>query len=96
LLQVSVHWVIEEMVGEGEKVFSRFTWRGTHHGEFFGVPGTGRQITVKGVWNVLCSIARHKPTRVNVFTHATEGYIGLSGKVVKGNVILTLLERKTH
>jgi SnoaL-like polyketide cyclase len=23
-----IHWVIEEMVGEGEKVFSRFTWRG--------------------------------------------------------------------
>ena len=36
-----IHWVIEEMVGEGEKVFSRFTWHGTHRGEFFGVPATG-------------------------------------------------------
>ena len=44
-----IHWEIEEMVGEGEKVFSRFTWRGTHRGEFFGVPATGRQITVKGM-----------------------------------------------
>ena len=44
-----IHWVIEEMVGEGDKVFSRFTWQGTHRGEFFGVPGTGRQITVKGM-----------------------------------------------
>src|SRR6201993_1267253 len=44
-----IHWVIEEMVGEGHKVFSRFTWNGTHHGEFFGVPATGRQITVKGM-----------------------------------------------
>src|SRR6516165_7484868 len=44
-----IHWVIEEMVGEGEKVFSRFTWRGTHRGEFFGVSATGRQITVKGM-----------------------------------------------
>jgi SnoaL-like polyketide cyclase len=35
-------------VGEGDKVFSRFTWHGTHRGEFFGVPATGRQITVKG------------------------------------------------
>ena len=43
-----IHWVIEEMVGEGEKVFSRFTWHGTHRGEFFGVPATGRQIKVKG------------------------------------------------
>jgi steroid delta-isomerase-like uncharacterized protein len=44
-----IHWVIEEMVGEGDKVFSRFTWHGTHRGEFFGIPATGRQITVKGM-----------------------------------------------
>ena len=44
-----IHWVIEEMVGEGEKVFSRFTWHGTHRGEFFGVPATGKQIKVKGM-----------------------------------------------
>ena len=44
-----IHWVIEEMVAEGDKVFSRFTWHGTHRGEFFGVPATGRQITVKGM-----------------------------------------------
>ncbi len=44
-----IRWVIEEMVAEGEKVFSRFTWHGTHRGEFFGVPATGKQITVKGM-----------------------------------------------
>ena len=44
-----IHWVIEEMLGEGEKVFSRFTWHGTHRSEFFGVPATGKQITVKGM-----------------------------------------------
>src|ERR1700746_1382112 len=43
-----IHWVIEKMVAEGDKVFSRFTWRGTHCGEFFGVPPTGRQISVNG------------------------------------------------
>jgi steroid delta-isomerase-like uncharacterized protein len=44
-----IHWVIEEMVGEGDKVFSRFTWHGTHRGEFFGVPATGKRITVNGM-----------------------------------------------
>jgi steroid delta-isomerase-like uncharacterized protein len=44
-----IHWVIEEMVGEDDKVFSRFTWHGTHRGEFFGVPATGKPITVKGM-----------------------------------------------
>jgi steroid delta-isomerase-like uncharacterized protein len=44
-----IHWVIEELIGEGEKVFSRFTWQGTHRGEFFGVPATGKRIKVKGM-----------------------------------------------
>jgi steroid delta-isomerase-like uncharacterized protein len=44
-----IHWVIEELIGEGEKVFSRFTWHGTHRGEFFGVPATGKLIKVKGM-----------------------------------------------
>jgi len=44
-----INWVIDEMVAEGEKVFSRFTWHGTHRGEFLGVPATGKQITVKGM-----------------------------------------------
>src|SRR6476646_138559 len=44
-----IHWVIEEMIGEGEKVFNRFTWHGTHRGEFFGVPATGKSTKVKGM-----------------------------------------------
>jgi steroid delta-isomerase-like uncharacterized protein len=44
-----IHWMIDEMLGEGDRVFSRFTWHGTHRGEFFGVPATGKQITVKGM-----------------------------------------------
>ena len=37
--------------GDGGRrgLFGRFTWRGTHRGEFFGVPATERQITVKGM-----------------------------------------------
>jgi hypothetical protein len=27
-----IHWVIEEMVAEGDKVFSRFTWHGVNAG----------------------------------------------------------------
>jgi steroid delta-isomerase-like uncharacterized protein len=33
--------VIEDTVVEGDKVAARVTWRGTHHGEFLGVPATG-------------------------------------------------------
>ena len=44
-----IHWVIEEMVAEGDHVFSRFTWQGTHRGEFLCVPASGKQISVKGM-----------------------------------------------
>ena len=42
-------WTLEEQAAEGEKVWSRFTWRGTHRGEFMGIPPTGRAVTVKGM-----------------------------------------------
>ena len=44
-----MHWVLEEMIAEGDKVASRFTWTGTHRGPFLGISATGRTVTVKGV-----------------------------------------------
>jgi steroid delta-isomerase-like uncharacterized protein len=44
-----IHWVTEETVEQGEKVVSRFTWTGTHRGEFLGIPATGKSVSVKGV-----------------------------------------------
>jgi len=44
-----MHWVIDEMIAEDDKVCTRFTWTGTHEGQFFGIPATGRRIAVKGV-----------------------------------------------
>lgn len=44
-----MHWVVEEMVGEGDKVCTRFTWTGTQRAPFLGVPATGKRVSVKGV-----------------------------------------------
>ena len=44
-----MHWVVEEMIAEGEKVVTRFTWTGTQQGTFLGIPATGRNVVVKGV-----------------------------------------------
>ncbi len=43
------HNHVEELIGEGEKVVARLTYTGTHRGELFGFPGTGRGITYQGI-----------------------------------------------
>jgi steroid delta-isomerase-like uncharacterized protein len=43
------HNHIEELIGEGEKVVARLTYTGTHRGELFGFPGTGKKINYQGV-----------------------------------------------
>jgi steroid delta-isomerase-like uncharacterized protein len=44
-----MHWVVDEMIAEDDKVVTRFTWTGTQRGAFLGIPATGRGVTVKGV-----------------------------------------------
>jgi steroid delta-isomerase-like uncharacterized protein len=39
------HETIEDIVAEGDKVWVRLTYEGTHTGEFFGVAPTGKKIT---------------------------------------------------
>ena len=42
-------FTVEDEIAEGEKVTSRYTFRGTHQGELMGIPPTGKQVTVTGI-----------------------------------------------
>jgi predicted ester cyclase len=44
-------WVetVEDVIAEGDKVVIRVTGRGTHEGEFQGIPPTGAQVSATGV-----------------------------------------------
>jgi predicted ester cyclase len=39
----------EDIFAEGDKVLVRFTLRGTHQGDFMGIPPTGRVVAVPGL-----------------------------------------------
>jgi steroid delta-isomerase-like uncharacterized protein len=59
-----IHWAVDEMVAEGDKVVTRFTWTGSHRSTFLGVPATGRSVTVKGV--VIDQLANGKMSKSRI------------------------------
>ncbi len=41
-------FAIEDLIAEDDRVAGRWTMRGTHTGEFNGIPATGRPVTLTG------------------------------------------------
>ena len=40
---------VDALIAEGDLVVGRFTFRGTHTGEFMGIAATGRLVTMTGI-----------------------------------------------
>ncbi len=43
---------IEDLIAEGDKVVARVTMTGTHTGNFWGIPSTGRRVNLTGIYIV--------------------------------------------
>jgi predicted ester cyclase len=41
-----IHVTVEDLAGEGDRVFGRFTTRGTHTGPLMGIPPSGKPVTI--------------------------------------------------
>jgi steroid delta-isomerase-like uncharacterized protein len=42
-------WTVDDLIAEGDKVVIRWTHRGTHTEELWGIPPTSKQVTIEGV-----------------------------------------------
>jgi steroid delta-isomerase-like uncharacterized protein len=44
-----LHAATDDLIGEGDQVVARYSWRGAQHGEFMGIPPTDKRVTVTGI-----------------------------------------------
>ena len=44
-----LHFTIDDLMVDGDKVVARWTFRGTHNGEYMGVPASGKQVVMGGI-----------------------------------------------
>jgi len=46
------HTIIEDLIAEGDKVVARVTMTGTHSGNFWGIPPTGKRVNLTAIYIV--------------------------------------------
>jgi len=44
-----LHFTVEDLIAEGDKVVARATMSGTQQGAFMGIPPTGKRVTMTGI-----------------------------------------------
>jgi steroid delta-isomerase-like uncharacterized protein len=47
-------FTIEDQIAEGDRVCTRWTWNGTHTGDFMGIPASGKQASMTGTTIFRC------------------------------------------
>jgi steroid delta-isomerase-like uncharacterized protein len=44
-----IKYTVEDMIEDGDKLVARWSAKGTHKGEFMGIPPTGKQVAFSGI-----------------------------------------------
>jgi predicted ester cyclase len=49
-----LHYTLEDIIAAADKIVVRFTFRGTHRGEYRGIAPTGKEVTYTGIgiWRI--------------------------------------------
>lgn len=47
-------FTLDDQITEGDRVCTRWTWNGTHTGDFMGIPATGRKVAMTGTTIFRC------------------------------------------
>jgi steroid delta-isomerase-like uncharacterized protein len=68
-------WHLRELIGEGNKVFVRWDWEGTHLRAFKEFPATNKKVTSKGV--AVFELEDGKVIKANVMTDRFSFFQGL-------------------
>ena len=45
----NITFTIKDVFGQGEKLVKHWNFKGTHTGDFFGIPATGKTVSIDGV-----------------------------------------------
>ncbi|GAA3297859.1 ester cyclase [Streptomyces cinereospinus] len=48
-------FTVEDLIADGDRVCARWFWKGTHRGDFLGVPATGREVFMTGTTVFRCT-----------------------------------------
>ena len=73
-----IRWTIQQLVAEDNCVAARFSFAGTHHGEFLGVPPTGANVRGQGM-----AFFRFADGRI-VEDHALPNLLGVLRQIAPG------------
>lgn len=72
-----LEWTIEEIIAEGDKVATTLIMRGTHQGEFMGIPPTGKRVTVRSMGIDTCAAGQCKQSLLLLDTFSLMQQLGV-------------------